>query len=108
VLALIQAKEALELDAEFKENHVDILKRFYMLFESIWKYVTDYVRWLDDVDQGIYIQQSLEVRQTNYQLWFHFFYKNEFFWRRTWQISKLVPKFQSMNTHDAFEFKHVF
>lgn len=28
----------MELDAELKENHVDILRRFYQLFEAIYKY----------------------------------------------------------------------
>lgn len=29
----------MDLDQEFKDNHMDILKRFYLLFESIYKYV---------------------------------------------------------------------
>lgn len=32
--------ELLDLDQEFKENHFDIIKRFYGLFESIFKYIT--------------------------------------------------------------------
>jgi hypothetical protein len=32
-------QELLELDQEFKDNHIEILKRFYGLFESIYKYV---------------------------------------------------------------------
>jgi len=30
-----------DIDEEFKENHLEILTRFYQAFESIHKYVTD-------------------------------------------------------------------
>lgn len=30
-----------DLDEEFKENHLEILTRFYQAFESIHKYVSD-------------------------------------------------------------------
>merc|ERR1712137_863327 len=45
-----------ELDAEFREAHIDILKRFYLLFESIYKYVADFERYIDDLQQGVFIQ----------------------------------------------------
>lgn len=32
-------QELMDLDAEFKDNHIEILKRFYVLFESIYKYI---------------------------------------------------------------------
>ncbi|KAK2144442.1 hypothetical protein LSH36_756g00059 [Paralvinella palmiformis] len=57
----IMSKPGLEdLDEEFKENHIDILTRFYLAFESIHKYVTDLNRFLEDLDEGVYIQQTLE------------------------------------------------
>ena len=34
-----------DIDEEFKENHLEILTRFYQAFESIHKYVTDLDRW---------------------------------------------------------------
>jgi len=34
-----------DIDEEFKENHIEILTRFYQAFESIHKYVTDLNRW---------------------------------------------------------------
>lgn len=52
--------ELLELDAEFKENHMEILRRFYALFESIYKYGQDYLRYLEDLEEGVFIQQTLE------------------------------------------------
>jgi WASH complex subunit strumpellin len=50
----------LDLDQEFQENHQDILERFYRLFESIWKYQSDFFKYIDDVISGFYIQHSLE------------------------------------------------
>ena len=33
-----------DLDEEFRENHIEILSRFYKAFESIHKYITDLLR----------------------------------------------------------------
>eukprot|EP00111_Clytia_hemisphaerica_P004568 TCONS_00013126-protein len=52
--------ELQDLDEEFRESHLEILKRFYFAFESIFKYVTDLNRYLEDLDEGIFIQQTLE------------------------------------------------
>ena len=57
----ISTKPGLEdLDEEFKENHIEILTRFYSAFESVHKYVTDLSRFLEDLEEGVYIQQTLE------------------------------------------------
>ena len=53
--------ELMDLDAEFKENHVEILKRFYRLFENVYKYNKDFQQFLNDLEEGVYIQQTLEV-----------------------------------------------
>jgi len=47
-------------DEEFRENNIEILTRFYLAFESIHKYILDLNRYLDDLNEGIYIQQTLE------------------------------------------------
>jgi len=52
--------QLMDLDQEFKDNHIEILKRFYHLFESIYKYVKDYTQYLDDLEEGVYIQHTLE------------------------------------------------
>ena len=47
---LIQSKADLQvLDDEFKFNHLDMLTRFYLAFESIHKYVMDLNRFLEDL-----------------------------------------------------------
>mmetsp|Transcript_12857 Transcript_12857/g.40591 ORF Transcript_12857/g.40591 Transcript_12857/m.40591 type:complete len:1173 (-) Transcript_12857:1104-4622(-) len=49
----------LELDQEFRDAHVEILVRFYQLFESISTYAADLRGFFSDVDEGIFIQISL-------------------------------------------------
>lgn len=47
-------------DEEFRDNHLEILTRFYKAFESIHRYVVDLNRFLEDLEEGVYIQQTLE------------------------------------------------
>ena len=59
---LIGSKNELQtLDDEFKFNHLEILTRFYLAFESIHKYVSDLARFLEDLEEGIYIQQNIDT-----------------------------------------------
>lgn len=53
-----------EKDDEFRENFMDILARFYLAFESIHKYAFDLNRLLEELDEGMYIQQSIETLLT--------------------------------------------
>lgn len=34
-------KDLQDFDDEFRENHIEILTRFYLAFEGIHKYITD-------------------------------------------------------------------
>jgi len=49
-----------DLDDEIKENYLEIVTRFYLLFESIHKYILDLNRFVLDLEEGLYIQQTLE------------------------------------------------
>ncbi|KAF5292891.1 hypothetical protein FQR65_LT11143 [Abscondita terminalis] len=49
-----------DLDEEFRDNHIEIINRFYLAFESIHTYVVDLNQFLDELDDGVYIHQSLE------------------------------------------------
>lgn len=49
-----------DLDEEFRENYSEILTRFYLALESVHQYVGDLNRFLADLDEGLYIQQTLE------------------------------------------------
>lgn len=53
-------QELQDRDEEFRENHLEIITRFYKAFESIHRYVIDLNRFLEDLEEGIYIQQTLE------------------------------------------------
>lgn len=50
-----------DIDEEFKDNHINTIKRFYLVFESIHTYILDLNQYLDNVEEGIYIQQTLET-----------------------------------------------
>ncbi|XP_077300067.1 WASH complex subunit strump [Arctopsyche grandis] len=50
-----------ELDDEFKENYLSIVTRFYSAFESIFQYITDLNSLLSQLNEGAYIQQSLDT-----------------------------------------------
>ena len=52
--------DLLDLDQEVQESHSEILDRLYKLFESIWKYQADFAKYIDDVQNGFYIQHSLD------------------------------------------------
>ena len=57
----MESNEALKnADEELKETHVELLARFYKLFESVHRYVTDLNGFLQDLDDGKFIQNSLE------------------------------------------------
>lgn len=48
------------MDDEIRENYLEIITRCYLAFESIHQYVTDLKYFLHEVNDGIYIQNSLE------------------------------------------------
>ncbi len=48
------------MDEAFRENNMEILVRFYKAYESIVKYVRDLLRFLEDLEEGVFIQQTME------------------------------------------------
>ncbi|EGC36216.1 hypothetical protein DICPUDRAFT_151370 [Dictyostelium purpureum] len=54
-------RDLVELEAEFRDNHIDILVRFYHLFESIYKYIVDLEHYIVDVEKGFYIHLTIEA-----------------------------------------------
>ncbi|XP_066594760.1 WASH complex subunit 5 isoform X2 [Prorops nasuta] len=50
-----------EVDEELRNNYVDILNRFYLAFESIYKYITDLNLFIEELEDGVYVQQSLDT-----------------------------------------------
>ncbi|KAL7298837.1 hypothetical protein TKK_0008576 [Trichogramma kaykai] len=54
-----------ELDEELRKNYSDILSRFYSGFESIHKYITDFNSYIDEMEDGTYLQESFESVMMN-------------------------------------------
>ena len=52
--------ELTELDEEFRENHYQLLERFYRLFESIYRYFADYLLYLEELHEGVFVQHTIE------------------------------------------------
>mmetsp|Transcript_25594 Transcript_25594/g.52071 ORF Transcript_25594/g.52071 Transcript_25594/m.52071 type:complete len:1147 (+) Transcript_25594:262-3702(+) len=66
-----------DLDEEFRESNLELVERFYRMFESIFRYVKDLTRYLEDVEEGVYIQIRLEdllVSESGKQLLAEAFY----------------------------------
>ncbi|TRY73510.1 hypothetical protein TCAL_01553 [Tigriopus californicus] len=58
----ISQNESLQLlDMDLKETYGDLLARFYRLFQSIQRYTVDLKQFLEDLEDGAYIQQSVET-----------------------------------------------
>lgn len=58
----IEENDALrDLDDEVRENYLDILSRCFLSFESVHQYVSDLKFFIQEINDGIYIQQSLET-----------------------------------------------
>ncbi|KAI4470697.1 wash complex subunit 5 [Holotrichia oblita] len=50
-----------DLDAEFRDNHIQIIERFYLAFKSIHTYVCDLNHYIEELNDGIYLHQTLET-----------------------------------------------
>lgn len=48
------------MDAEIRENYLEVLARVYLAFESIHQYVTDLKTFILELNDGMFIQQTLE------------------------------------------------
>jgi len=54
-----------ERDHILKETHMKILKRFYNEFEGILNYHRDLIRYLSELEDGVFVQLSLEILLDN-------------------------------------------
>ena len=58
---IINSSDIRNLDEEFRENYLEILERFYLLFYSIYQYITDLETYVEQVNDGIFVQHTLET-----------------------------------------------
>ena len=52
--------ELISRDSEVWEVHGALICRVYDLFESVYKFLKDFVRCVSDLREGVYIQQTIE------------------------------------------------
>jgi len=55
----------IDRDQDLKDMHINILRRFYNVFESIVNYYKDLSRYLSELDDGVFIQLSMETLLDN-------------------------------------------
>lgn len=55
-----ESTELSDLDEELQQSCEDILSRFFQLFESMCKYYRNYLKFLDDLENGFYIHLTME------------------------------------------------
>ena len=51
--------DLIDLDEEFRDNHFTILERFYQLYTSIYRYITDYIQFLETLTAGDFVQHTV-------------------------------------------------
>ncbi len=47
-------------DEELRETYIELLAKFYLAFESVHRYAVDLERYLAELEEGVYIQQSVD------------------------------------------------
>ncbi len=52
--------DLIELDENFRESYLEIIERFYQLFDSIYTYYRDFKVFIDNVHEGYFIDYTLE------------------------------------------------
>ena len=53
--------DLIELDENFRESYVDIIERFFLVFQSIHQYYMDLQQFIENVHTGYFIQHTLET-----------------------------------------------
>jgi WASH complex subunit strumpellin len=52
--------ELIEINENFRESFIDIIERFYQLFQSIYRYYEDFKKYLDNIRDGFFLEYTLE------------------------------------------------
>lgn len=60
IYCIIVFQNLLDLDEQIRENYLEILTRVYLAFESIHQYVIDLKAFIQELHDGMYIQQTVE------------------------------------------------
>ena len=65
---LISNKDLNEKDDNFRINHIEIIERFFLLFQSIYQYVTDWKTFISHVRGKRFAQYTIDNILTNKEL----------------------------------------
>ena len=55
-------------DEDFRENNIEIIERFYSLLYSIYQYITDWKTFVNQINQGKYVQYTIANIVVNKEL----------------------------------------
>lgn len=50
-----------DLDDDVKEKYLELITRFYLLFENIYQYIVDLNMFVEQLHDGAFIQQTIET-----------------------------------------------
>ena len=60
--------ELLDKDEDFRVNNIEIIERFFSLFDSIYQYITDWKTFIDQINQGKFVQHTVDTILANKEL----------------------------------------
>ena len=49
-----------DLDQNFQQNYMEVIERFYVMFESIYNYWKELTDFLEEINDGKHIDYSME------------------------------------------------
>ena len=61
-------QELFDKDEDFRVNNVEIIERFFSLFDSIYQYITDWKTFISQVNQGFFVQFTIETILSNKEI----------------------------------------
>ena len=60
-----QDQELADKDEDFRLNHIDIISRFFSLFQSIFQYIEDWKAFVNQVNSNIFVQHTINTILSN-------------------------------------------
>lgn len=57
--------QTIELDEGFRESYMEIIERFFQLFESVYNYYKDFKQFIANVHEGYFIDYNFEALMQN-------------------------------------------
>lgn len=52
--------DKIELDENFKESYIEIIERFFQLFDSIYNYYKEFKAFITNVNEGYFLDYNME------------------------------------------------